>query len=58
MTFLERPCTHSNAFIWTTFELSGNEKWIYDGLLQTLLVMVSNGSYNKNLANNILYGSK
>jgi hypothetical protein len=52
-TFLQRLASLPNQSLWRTFECDGDGEWIYNGLLRGSLVMVSDGSYNKAVGNDV-----
>ena len=56
-SFLERLRASVHPDLWRTFECDSDGEWIYLGLLRNSLAMVSDGSYNAELANDVSAGA-
>ncbi len=53
MIFLKQLRSDYNPSLWRSSECDGDGKWIYEGLACDTLIMVSDGSYNKMIADDI-----
>ena len=49
-SFLQRLHALSNQSLWRSFRVDGDGSWIYGGLLNNTLVLMSDGSYNRGMA--------
>jgi hypothetical protein len=52
-SFLQRLALLPNQSVWRSFQCDGDGEWIYAGLLRGSLVMVSDGSYNEAIGNDV-----
>lgn len=52
-SFLERIRSLPNQSLWRNFVVDGDGSWIYEGLLQNSLIMMSDGSYDPLLADDV-----
>jgi hypothetical protein len=49
-SFMEHLHSLPNQSLWRTFTTDGDGSWIYRSLLAGNLIMMSDGSYNENIA--------
>ena len=52
-SFLDRIRSLTNQSLWRSFTVDGDGSWIYNGLLNNTLVMMSDGSYDENSADDV-----
>lgn len=52
-SFLDRLRALPNQSLWRNFVCDGDGSWIYEGLLATSLIMMSDGSYDDKRANDV-----
>ena len=52
-SFINKILALPNQSLWRTLEVDGDGSWIYRGLLLNSLVLMSDGSYNEALANDV-----
>ena len=52
-SFLDRIRLLTNQSLWKSFTVDGDGSWICTGLLNSTLVMMSDGSYDENSANDV-----
>lgn len=52
-SFLDRIRLLTNQSLWKSLTVDGDGSWIYNGLLNNTLVMMSDGSYDENSANDV-----
>ena len=52
-SFLQRLHALPNQSLWRSFRVDGDGSWIYGGLLNNTLILMSDGSYNRGIATDV-----